>query len=235
MCPMFLTYDTALMTISITAISFAVGQLFGLLLAIALRAPAPVSWLAHCYAFVVRGTPLLVQLFIVYYGLPRVPGVKDSIFWPVIKYPLGCAILCIGLNSAAYVAVFIRGVIDMLPKGQVEASRMLGLHRLQIYWLVVLPQVYRTALPIVASEFILVMKASALASVITVMDVTGAARTLVARTYAPFETFAQASVVYLVFGLLASLLFRRLENHLSNKPRPSRNLGTVSSDKGRAW
>ncbi len=200
------------LTLLITIASFIVGQIFALPLALALVSSRWwLSYPASTYTFMVRGSPLLVQLFIVYYGLGQVEAVRSSFLWPVLKSPLYCAIITIGLNSAAYMAEIIAGAIRQLPKGQFEAASALGLSRYVALVKVVFPQVYRTLLPAIGNELVLVMKGSTLASAVTVIEMTGAARIFVARTYAPFETFLIAGSVYLVMGAIFGRIVKLIE------------------------
>ena len=200
------------LTLLITIASFIVGQIFALPLALALVSSRWwLSYSAFTYTFMVRGSPLLVQLFIVYYGLGQVEAVRSSFLWPVLKSPLYCAIITIGLNSAAYMAEIIAGAIRQLPKGQFEAASALGLSRYVALVKVVFPQVYRTLLPAIGNELVLVMKGSTLASAVTVIEMTGAARIFVARTYAPFETFLIAGSVYLVMGAIFGRIVKAIE------------------------
>lgn len=204
------------LTLLITLASFAVGQVFALPLALALVSPRRwLSYTAATYTFMVRGSPLLVQLFIVYYGLGQVDAIRDSFLWPVLKSPIYCAIITIGLNSAAYSAEVLAGAIRLLPIGQWEAAIALGLKKPIVLFKVVLPQIYRLILPSIGNELILVMKGSTLASAITVMEMTGAARVFVARTYAPFETFLMAGAIYLVIGAIFGRVFRSLETRFA--------------------
>lgn len=204
------------LTLLITLASFVVGQVFALPLALALVSPRRwLSYTAATYTFMVRGSPLLVQLFIVYYGLGQVDAIRDSFLWPVLKSPIYCAIITIGLNSAAYSAEVLAGAIRLLPAGQWEAAIALGLKRRIVLFKVVLPQIYRLILPSIGNELILVMKGSTLASAITVMEMTGAARVFVARTYAPFETFLMAGAIYLVIGAIFGRVFRSLETRFA--------------------
>ncbi|MBX8800095.1 ABC transporter permease subunit [Ochrobactrum sp. MR28] len=200
------------LTLLITIASFIVGQIFALPLALALVSSRWwLSYSASTYTFMVRGSPLLVQLFVVYYGLGQVEAVRSSFLWPVLKSPLYCAIITIGLNSAAYMAEIIAGAIRQLPKGQFEAASALGLSRYVALVKVVFPQVYRTLLPAIGNELVLVMKGSTLASAVTVIEMTGAARIFVARTYAPFETFLIAGSVYLVMGAIFGRIVKAIE------------------------
>lgn len=200
------------LTLLITIASFIVGQIFALPLALALVSSRWwLSYSAFTYTFMVRGSPLLVQLFIVYYGLGQVEAIRSSFLWPILKSPLYCAIITIGLNSAAYMAEIIAGAIRQLPKGQFEAASALGLSRYVALVKVVFPQVYRGLLPAIGNELVLVMKGSTLASAVTVIEMTGAARIFVARTYAPFETFLIAGSVYLVMGAIFGRIVKAIE------------------------
>lgn len=200
------------LTLIVTLAAYAIGQVFALPIALArtsgsrlLNAPAVT------FTFVMRGSPLLVQLFIIYYGLGQLPFVRESMLWPLLRSPLSCAIIAVGLNSAAYTAELVAGAILHVPKGQWEAAKALGLRRLVTQAFIILPQAYRAILPALGNEMILVMKGSTLASTVTVMEMTGAARVFVARTYAPFEAFLVAGVLYLIIGAVFSLIFRRIE------------------------
>ncbi|QCM14036.1 ABC transporter permease subunit (plasmid) [Agrobacterium tumefaciens] len=215
--PAFLAVkDGFLLTLWITLASFALGQVLALPLALALTSSKRVlRSVVSTYTFLVRGSPLLVQLFIVYYGLGQIEAIRESFLWPMLRSPVYCAILAIGLNSAAYSAELLAGAIRGVPVGQWEAGRALGLHRGILLWNIILPQAYRAILPAIGNELILVMKGSTLASAVTVMEMTGAARVFVARTYAPFETFLIAGAVYLLLGAVFGRLFRVLERKVA--------------------
>ncbi|MDT3381051.1 ABC transporter permease subunit [Labrys neptuniae] len=203
------------LTLLITLAAFAVGQLVALPVALGrvskFRLLRGATWL---YTFLLRGSPLLVQLFILYYGLAQFPAVRSSVFWPILRDPVYCAILAIGINSSAYVAEVITGGIRKIPAGQFEACISLGLSRRRTFIDVVLPQTYRAIFPSIGNEIILVLKASSLASAVTVMEMTGAARAFTAKTYAPFEVFIVAGLVYLLVGFVFSLIFRVSESAL---------------------
>lgn len=200
------------LSLLITVAAFGVGQIFALPIALALTSPK--KWLrypAATYTFMVRGSPLLVQLFIVYYGLGQVEFIRESFVWPLLRSALYCAIITIGLNSAAYSAEVIAGAIRQLPKGQTEAASALGLTKFTAFRKVIFPQVYRSILPALGNELVLVMKGSTLASAVTVMEMTGAARVFVAKTYAPFETFLIAGAIYLIIGAIFGFIIRSIE------------------------
>ena len=200
------------LTLLITLAAFAMGQVLALPLALAVRSRLKwLSWPARSYIFLVRGSPLMVQLFLIYYGLGSLPEVRASVLWPILRDPINCAILAIGLNSAAYTAALIAGALADIPKGLSEAARMLGLGKLRTLVYVTLPVMYRQVLPVMGNELTLVLKGSSLASTITVLEMTGVARKVVSQTFAPFEVFAIAGAVYLVVGLVAAWIFGRLE------------------------
>ncbi|SDA61514.1 ABC transporter permease subunit [Sinorhizobium sp. NFACC03] len=201
-----------LLTVSITLASFGLGQILALPISLALTSErCSLRLPASTYTFLVRGSPLLVQLFIIYYGLGQIEAVRNSVLWPVLRSPVYCAILAIGLNSAAYSAELLAGAIRQLPRGQWEAGRALGIRKWVLLMKIILPQAYRAVIPAIGNELVLVMKGSTLASAVTVMEMTGAARIFVARTYAPFETFLIAGTIYLLMGALFGRIFRFVE------------------------
>lgn len=207
--------DGLQLTLLITIAAFVMGQILALPLAMAVRSSFKIlSYPARLYIFLVRGSPLIVQLFLVYYGLGSLPEVRGSFLWPILRDPVNCAILAIGLNSAAYMGALLAGALAEIPKGLDEAGRMLGLGALQRFIYVKLPLLYRQILPVTGNEMTLVLKGSSLASTITVLEMTGAARKVVAQTFAPFEVFAIAGAVYLAVGLIAAWGFAKLEKYL---------------------
>jgi octopine/nopaline transport system permease protein len=216
-----IVYSGLRLTVIITICSFLLGQLLSLPTALALRSSGlALSASVKAYTFFFRGSPLLVQLFIVYYGLGQVSLIRHSFLWPVLREPLNCAVLAIGLNSAAYSAEVLAGSMRSIPVGQIEACKALGMHTVLSLWKVVLPQAYRAILPSIANESILVLKASSLASAVTLMDITGAARAFTAKTYAPFEVFIVAALVYLALGLIFGRFFSALERRFEiGQPR----------------
>jgi len=204
-----------LLTLTITFSSFFLGQILTLPVAIALVSR---SWwlrsVAKLYTFCLRGSPLLVQLFVVYYGLGQIDAVRHSVLWPIVRSATYCSIFAVSLNSAAYCAEVLAGAIRNIPKGQWEASDSLGLSRFARLSKVTLPQAYRAIFPSISSELILVMKSSTLASAVTVAEMTGAARIFVAKSYAPFEPFLIVGLAYLTIGAALGFLGKRIESRL---------------------
>ncbi len=212
--------EGALLTIELVVLALVVGMVFALPAAL-MRVSA--NWLlrgpAYAYIFFFRGTPLLVQIFLIYYGLGQFDAVRESILWPVLREPFWCAIIAFALNTGAYTAEIFRGGIEAVPRGQIEAARAFGMSRTTCYRRIILPQAWRIALPAYGNEVILMLKGSALASTITLLDLTGMARTIIARTYMPVEIFLAAGALYLVLTFLFTngyrLLERRLNRHLA--------------------
>ena len=185
-------------TVLITLASFCLGQILARPLALGLTSERrPLRVTVSTYTFSVRGSPLLVQLFITYYGLGQIEAVCDSFPWPMLRSPVYCAILAIGLNSAAYSSELLAGAIRQLPPGQWEAGKALGIRYRNLLGKIVLAQAYHAVLPAIGDELVLVMKGSTLASAVTVMDMMGSARVFVARNYAAFEPFFIAGTLSL--------------------------------------
>src|SRR5690554_363848 len=197
----------------------AIAVLVGLLIAIPLgMARASRHWyvraLPFSYIFFFRGTPLLLQLFLVYYGLAQFDAVKQGPLWPYLRDPYWCALIAMTMHTAAYIAEIIRGAIQAVPPGEVEAARSLGMSRAQTMWHIILPRAARIGLPAYSNEVILMLKASSLASTITLLELTGMARTIIARTYLPVEIFFAAGLFYLVMTFILVQVFRWLERKL---------------------
>ena len=207
--------EGAYLTLELVAISVVVGLLVAIPLGMA-RASRHwyVRALPFSYIFFFRGTPLLLQLFLVYYGLAQFDAVRESIFWPYLRDPYWCALLAMTMHTAAYIAEIIRGAIQAVPPGEVEAARALGMSRGQTMWHITLPRAARIGLPAYSNEVILMLKASSLASTITLLDLTGMARTIIARTYLPVEIFFAAGLFYLVMTFVLVQFFRWLERKL---------------------
>ncbi|SMH55511.1 ABC transporter permease [Azospirillum agricola] len=167
--------------------------------------------LTTAYVFVFRGTPLLVQIFLIYYGLGQFEFVRDSVLWPFLREPMWCAILALTLNTGAYTSEILRGAILSVPLGQVEAARACGMSRALAFRRIVLPVAVRQMLPAYGNEVILMVKASSLASTITLLEVTGLARKIISQSFAVFEIFILAGAIYLLLNFLASRLIKYAE------------------------
>ncbi len=211
--PSFL--EGAWLTLQLVGISVIAGLIFALPLGIA-RASRhfPVRALPYAYIFFFRGTPLLVQLFLVYYGMAQFDAVRQSALWPYLRDPYWCAIITMTMHTAAYIAEIIRGAIQNVPHGEIQAARALGMSRSQALLHIILPRATRIGLPAYSNEVILMLKASALASTITLLELTGMARKIAARTYMHEEMFLTAGLIYLVIAFILMQGFKALERWL---------------------
>lgn len=211
------------LTLELVFISLAIGLAGAVCVALMrLSGSRVVSEIAYRYVYVFRGTPLLVQIFLIYYGLSQFEAVRDSIAWTVLREPFWCAIIALALNTAAYSSEIIRGGIQSVPLGQIEAARACGMSRFLLFRRIVAPIAIRQGLPAYSNEVILIVKATSLASVITLMDVTGIARSEVSRTFAPYEIWTAAAVIYLTINFLITRAFQALEWRLTPHLRPYR-------------
>ncbi|MFV0473536.1 MAG: ABC transporter permease [Pikeienuella sp.] len=205
-------------TLQLVAAALVVGFVIALPTALArLSRFALLRWLSLGYVFSFRGTPLLVQIFLIYYGLAQFEMVRDSALWPILREPYWCALIAFALNTGAYSAEVFRGGIMSVPQGQVEAAQAIGMSPATVFWRVVWPQALRQALPAYGNEIILLVKASSLASTVTLMDLTGVARSLAAETYMPIEVFAASALIYLALTYLLSRLIMLAEIWLAPK------------------
>lgn len=203
-------------TIPLTVLSFAVSLVLGLLLALVLVAKIPVlKTIAFIYIWIFRGTPLIVQLFIIFFGLPGL-GIMIEAF--------PAAVLAFGLNLAAYNAEVFRSAIDAIPTGQMEAAYMVGLSYPQAMVRIVLPQAFKIAFPSLFNNLISLLKDTSLASSITVVELFTSAQQIAARTYEPFALYCEAALIYLVFSTVLTWLQSWLESKLVWKSRDDRNV-----------
>lgn len=220
----------AWLTVELVGLAVLIGLFIAVPVAILRASPNPVlRALPWAYIFFFRGTPLLVQIFLIYYGLSQFDAVRESFLWPVLREAYWCAIIAFTLNTAAYSAEIFRGGIQGVPLGEVEAAKAIGMTRWQALRRIVLPRAFRIALPAYGNEIIFMIKGSALASTITLMELTGVARALVARTYKPVEVFLAAGILYLIIVYGVTWALRRLERRLSTSPA---RLPTRAEDAG---
>jgi len=216
------------LTLQLAASAILLGTVLALLLALArLSGIRPLDWLARLYIFVFRGTPLLVQIFLIYYGMGQFPAIRHSIVWPLLREPYWCAILALMLNTAAYSAEIIRGGLLSVPHGQIEAARASGMSSFLVFRRITLPLAIRQALPGYGNEMISMVKATSLASIITLMEVTGTAAKIISETYRVIEVFVVAGAVYLLINFVLTRLVGLIEHWLSphlRQPRPITSL-----------
>ena len=216
------------LTLQLAFYSIAAGAVFAVLLALMrLSGNRVLDYAARTYVFVFRGTPLLVQIFLIYYGLGQFPEVRQSILWPFLREPYWCALLALTLNTAAYSSEIIRGGILSVPFGQIEAARACGMPRSLIFRRIIVPQGLIVALPAYGNEIILMTRSTALASVITLMEVTGIASKLISETFRAVEVFVCAGAIYLLLNFVISRAIALLERRLSPQLRGAKPLANV--------
>ncbi|NPU95205.1 MAG: ABC transporter permease [Gammaproteobacteria bacterium] len=203
------------LTLELVALSCIAGLIFAIPMGIA---RASTRWyvrsLPYGYIFLFRGTPLLVQLFLVYYGLAQFEAVRQGPLWPYLRDPFWCAVITMTMHTTAYIAEIVRGALQAVPAGEIEAARALGMSKTQTLLFITLPRAIRIGLPAYSNEVILMLKGSALASTVTLLELTGMARTIIARTYLPVEIFFAAGVLYLLIAYVLVLGFKLLEKVL---------------------
>jgi len=171
----------------------------------------PTSWVIRVF----RGTPLMVQLFVIYYGLSQLEFVRHSWAWTYLRSPYWCALLAFILNSTAYNAHILRGAILAVPHGEIEAGQAFGMSKYKLYRYIILPSALRIGLPAFGNEVIKNMKRTAIASTITINELTGAANLLVSRTLAPYEIFLTAAAFYIALAFVITRAVNWLTKVLS--------------------
>ncbi len=210
-----------LTTFKLLVLSLLAGGLVALPLAVLRVMP---SALAHgpvwLFTYVIRGTPMLVQLFIIYYGLAQFEWVRNSIAWPWLQSATFCAWLAFSINTCAYTTEIIAGALRTTPLGEIEAARAMGMSRLLMLRRILLPAALRRAMPAYGNEAVMMLQGTSIASVVTLMDITGVARDVNARFYLPFEAFITAGLLYLAITLTMVSLLHVAEKRLLVHLRP---------------
>jgi octopine/nopaline transport system permease protein len=215
------------LTLKLAFLSITLGAVIALMLALMrLSGVAVLDGIARLYLFVFRGTPLLVQIFLVYYGLGQFAWVRTSFLWPFLREPFWCAVLALTLNTASYSSEIIRGGLLSVPSGQIEAARACGMSRLLLLRRIVLPLAVRQALPAYGTEIILMVKATSLASIITLMEISGLAAKIISDTYRAIEVFIVAGAIYLVINFVLTRLVHFVDHRLTPhlRDRESRDM-----------
>lgn len=198
-------------SIELTAVALLVGCTLSLLMTMTLIVRIPViHWLSRGLITVFTGTPLLVQIFLIYYGPGQFEWLRNSFMWNWLREPWFCAMLALALNTAAYSTQLFKGAFDAIPSGQWQACRALGMNTKTTLG-VLLPYAIRRAIPAYSNEVILVFKGTSLASTITIMDLMGYAQRINAQTYDTLTVFGIAGAFYLIINGMLSLVFRKVE------------------------
>jgi His/Glu/Gln/Arg/opine family amino acid ABC transporter permease subunit len=213
-----------LLTIKITAITIVTGLVVAAPVALMRASRSPFLWApAYGYIFFIRGTPLLAQMVLIYYGSGEFRDFFESIgLWVFLKEPFFAAIVTLTINTSAYTAELFRGAIQGVPKGDIEAARALGMSRLLQYRRIILPQAFRLALPAYGNEVILLFQSTSLISIITLLDLTGVARIIAAQTFAVYDIYFTAGAIYLIITYGILWIFNKVESrlmrHLKDRP-----------------
>tara|TARA_B100000700_G_scaffold46364_1_gene48719 strand:- start:17847 stop:18527 length:681 start_codon:yes stop_codon:yes gene_type:complete len=206
------------LTLQVVIIATILGFILAILVALMrISGRGILSIPAYYFVYLIRGTPLLLQLYFVYYGLGQFSFIRESFLWPILREPYWCGIITLTISTGAYSSEIIRGGIMSVSKGYLEASNALGMSKFMTFMKVTLPITFRQALPAYGNELILMVKASSLISIITLMEITGIARTIISKTYAPVEIFLVAGSIYLFINFLIVMSVNFAENRLGVK------------------
>lgn len=207
-----LYFSATLVTLKLLLVALGAGLAVAIPLAVMRASPNP--WISRpvwLFTYVFRGTPLLVQLFLIYYGLAQFAWLRESMLWPMFSSAWFCAMLAFAINTCAYTTEIIAGAILATNHGEVEAARAMGMSPSTLYRRILLPSALRRSLPAYSNEVIMMLHGTSLASIVTLLDITGAAREINARFYLPFEAFVTAAAFYLALTFVLVSLFHLAE------------------------
>jgi arginine/ornithine transport system permease protein len=209
-------------TVTLVVLSLVIGGVLSIPLAIARAYPKPVlNQIIWGYVYVFRGTPLLVQTYLIYYGLGQFEGIRESVLWPFLKEAWWCALLAFVLNTAAYTTEIFRGVIVETPWGEIEAAKACGMSPWTRMRRIVLPSAFRRALPMYSNEVIFMLHGTVVASLVTITDILGAGKELNGKYYLAYEGFIAAAILYMILVFIISRGFKFWEGkwHVHLRPR----------------
>ena len=208
-------------TVQLVFLSLILGLVLAVPLAIMRTSKNPlINGPVWFYTYLFRGTPLLIQLYIIYYGLAQIEGIQQTFWWDIFREAFYPALLAFTLNTAAYTTEIIRGAIVATPSGEIEAAKAYGMSWVLRMRRIILPSAARRGVQAYSNEVIFMLHASAIASVVTLVDLTGAARNIYSRFYAPFDAFIFVALLYMVLTFMLVFAFRKLENYLLQHQRP---------------
>ena len=208
--------NAAIITLKLLSVSLIVGLFIGLLFAILrLNKNVFINKFAYGYSYVFRGTPLLVQIFIIYFGLAQIEYLRTSFLWVILKEPYWCAIIAFTLNTGAYTSEILRSAFQTIKPGYIEAGKSLGISNKIIFYKIQIPIAIRQSLPAYGNEMILMMKGTSLASTVTLMDLTGVAKYIISTTFKPIEVFIVAGGIYLFMTFIIHNVIKFLEKKYS--------------------
>ena len=208
--------SAAVITLKLLSVSLIIGLFIGLFFAILrLNKNIFINRFAYGYSYVFRGTPLLVQIFIIYFGLGQIEYLRSTVLWVILKEPYWCAIIAFALNTGAYTSEILRSAFQTIKPGIIEAGKSLGISNKVIFYKIQIPIAIRQSLPAYGNEIILMMKGTSLASTVTIMDLTGVAKYIISTTFKPIEVFIVAGGIYLFMTFIIHNLIKFLEKKYS--------------------
>ena len=204
--------NATILTIELTLMSLFFGIFVGIFFAILRISKNKIFYaISYYYSYIFRGTPLLVQIFIIYFGFAQVEWVRESFLWTLLKEPYSCAILAFTLNTGAYSSEIFRSAFETINKGVLEAAEGLGLSKIHTFFKVKLPIAIKQSLPAYGNEMILMLKGTSLASTVTLLDLTGVAKHIISTTFRPVEVFIVAGSIYLLMTFIIHTFVKFLE------------------------
>ena len=208
--------NATIVTLKLLSISLIFGLLIGLFFAILrLNKNLFLNKFAYGYSYLFRGTPLLVQIFIIYFGLGQIEYFRSTFLWVIFKEPYWCAIIAFALNTGAYTSEILRSAFQTIKPGLIEAGKSLGISNNIIFYKIKIPIAIRQSLPAYGNEIILMMKGTSLASTVTLMDLTGVAKYIISTTFKPIEVFIVAGGIYLIMTFIIHNIIKILEKKFS--------------------
>ena len=208
--------NATLVTLKLLSLSLIFGLMLGLFFAILrLNKNIFLNKFSYFYSYVFRGTPLLVQIFIIYFGLGQIEFLRSSFLWIILKEPYWCAIIAFSLNTGAYTSEILRSAFETISKGFIEAGDSLGISKKIIFYKIQIPIAIRQSLPAYGNEIILMLKGTSLASTVTLMDLTGVAKYIISTTFKPIEVFIVTGGIYLFMTFIIHNFIRYLEKKYS--------------------
>ena len=206
----------AVITLKLLSVSLIIGLFIGLSFAILrINKNIFINRFAYGYSYLFRGTPLLVQIFIIYFGLGQIEYLRTTFLWVILKEPYWCAIIAFALNTGAYTSEILRSAFQTIKPGIIEAGKSLGVSNKIIFYKIQIPIAIRQSLPAYGNEIILMMKGTSLASTVTLMDLTGVAKYIISTTFRPVEIFIVAGGIYLFMTFIIHNLIKFLEKKYS--------------------
>ena len=204
--------NATLITLKLLSVSLILGLFIGLGFAILrMNNNMLINKFAYGYSYIFRGTPLLVQIFIIYFGLGQIEYLRTTFLWVVLKEPYWCAIIAFSLNTGAYTSEILRSAFQTIKPGYLEAGRSLGIPSKIIFTKIQIPIAIKQSLPAYGNEIILMLKGTSLASTVTLMDLTGVAKYIISTTFKPVEVFIVAGGIYLFMTFIIHNVIKYLE------------------------